>query len=452
MTVRVDSLIEEMKAHLKTARDIADGVGDRDFTDDERARVTESMQKATEAKKQLDSAKADDKTRAAIRELGDSVGMDAPQEKRSPAGLYVPGEGQKSVGQHFVGSAEYKNLLDTVPGGHFAKDHRVQARPVGFQHLLGAQGQKTLVTGLSDTSAGAYVRNDYLGQQVGLNIFQRPLMLRDLVTNGTTTSDTVEYVRVTGVTNNAAPVAEATSSGPQTVSGAALVNAAGGGYKPESGIATAKVTEPVRTIAHWIPITKRAMSDAAQVLTLIDNFLQYGLEEELEDQMIAGDGTGENFMGLANVSGVQTQAAVVAPDPSPLLATLRQAKTKVRIVGRSVPNGYVMHPTDVEKLDLLVDNENRYYFGGPGGSYVSQGGAAGPLWNLPIVESEAVPAGTAYIGDWRKAILWDREQASITMTDSHSDFFVRNLVAILAELRACFGVIQPSAFVKITLP
>jgi len=111
-----------------------------------------------------------------------------------------------------------------------------------------------------------------------------------------------------------------------------------------------------------------------------------------------------------------------------------------------------MHPTDVEKLDLLVDNENRYYFGGPGGSYVSAGGAAGPLWNLPIIESEAIPAGTAYVGDWSKAILWDREQASITMTDSHSDFFIRNMVAILAELRVAFGVIQPSAFVRITLP
>lgn len=37
------------------------------------------------------------------------------------------------------------------------------------------------------------------------------------------------------------------------------------------------------------------------------------------------------------------------------------------------------------------------------------------------------------------------------MTDSHLDFFVRNLVAILAEMRAAFGVVQPNAFVEIDL-
>jgi len=444
---RIRKITAEMVEHLKAARAIADAAGDRDFTDAERGQVTELMGKAGALKKELDGAKADARTRAAIKDLGDGIGIVDKTDKPQPNGFVIP-QGQ-SVGQHFIGSDEYKGLLATAPGGHFTKEHRVQSRPVGYGRLLPAtSGQKALVTGLSDTSGGAFVRNDWLGLQVGLGPFQRPLMLRDLVTSGTTTTDTIEYVRVTGITNNAASVAEATSSGPQTVSGAALVNAVGGGYKPESALATVKVTTPVRTIAHWIPITKRAMSDAAQMLTLIDNFLLYGLEEEVEDQMIAGDGTGENLEGLANVSGVQTQAAV----GSDLLATLRTAKTKVRIVGRSVPTGYVMHPTDVERLDLLTDNENRYYFGGPSGSSVSQTGAAGPLWNLPVIESEAIPQGTAYVGDWRKAILWDREQSSITMTDSHSDFFIRNLVAILAELRVAFGVLQPTAFVKVTLP
>lgn len=126
------------------------------------------------------------------------------------------------------------------------------------------------------------------------------------------------------------------------------------------------------------------------------------------------------------------------------MRTYRKAKTKVRTVGRSIANAFLIHPTDLENLDLLQDNEGRYYFGGPSGS-----GTAQPLWNLPVVETEAVPVGTAYCGDFRKAVLWDREQATIQVTDSHLDFFVRNLVAILAEMRAAFGVLQPSAFVEI---
>ena len=105
--------------------------------------------------------------------------------------------------------------------------------------------------------------------------------MRDLVTVGSTTSDTVEYVRVTGKTNSAAPVAEASSAAaPTAPAGAgALVLDPNGGYKPESGMALEVVSTTVKTIAHWIPITKRAASDASQIRTLVDNFLAYGLNE-----------------------------------------------------------------------------------------------------------------------------------------------------------------------------
>lgn len=446
----VQALVDEMKGYLKSARDISEIVDrdGREYTDAESTQMREYLGKANDCKTRLEKGKADAAVKAAIAELGDGIGLNEKSgEKVTPAGLIVP-DGRKSIGQHYVDSAEYQGLLGSVPGGAFQKNHRVQTMPVGFKRILTpSKGQKALVTGTSQTSGGAFIDGDDLGLLVDNSPFQRPLMLRDLVTSGSTTSDHIEYVRVTGFTNAAAPVAEATTSAAPTQSASTgpLVNAAGGGYKPESSIATVRITTPVRTIAHWIPVTKRALSDAAQMMTLIDNFLQYGLEEELEDQMIAGDNTGENLEGLANVSGVQVQTAV----GTDLLATLRKAKTKVKLIGRSTPNGYVMNPNDVERLDLLSDNEKRYYFGGPSGSGMP---GNSPLWNLPVIESEAVPTGTAYVGDWKKAILWDRQQSTITTTDSHSDFFVRNLVAILAEMRAAFGVIQPSAFVKITLP
>ncbi|MFE7566212.1 phage major capsid protein [Streptomyces sp. NPDC057539] len=436
MPVKNDELLDELTHHLKEAREIAATAeaDDRDFTDTERTQLNEHMAKAKEAKAGLEKAKATATMRQALSDLGDGVELNEKSgERRTPSGLIVP-DAKTSLGETFVKSGEYAGLMASAPSGGFGAKARVQSLPVGY---------KSLITGGSDTSAGAWVQNDYLGQRVGLDLFQRPLTLRDVVTSGTTSSDTIEYVRLTSTTNNAAPVAEATSSAAPTAPGGAgaLVNNAGGGYKPESALAAAKVTTPVRTIAHWIPITKRALSDASQIRTLIDSFLRYGLEEELEDQMIGGDGTGENFEGLGNVSGVQAQAW-----DTNILTTLRKAKTKVRTVGRSVANAYLINPADLETVDLLQDNEGRFYFGGPSGV-----GSASVLWGLPVIETEAVPAGTGYVGDFRKAILWDREQASITVTDSHADFFVRNLVAILAEMRAAFGVIQPSAFVEVDL-
>jgi HK97 family phage major capsid protein len=61
-----------------------------------------------------------------------------------------------------------------------------------------------------------------------------------------------------------------------------------------------------------------------------------------------------------------------------------------------------------------------------------------------------VPDDTALVGDFTKAVLWLREGAQVLATDSHSDFFVKNLVALLAELRAALGVLLPSAFCKVT--
>lgn len=435
MSSKAETLLERIKALAAAAQAIAKKCDDedRDFNDEERAEVTAKLNEAKELQTELKKANADSKTRKALADLGGDLDDDDKKSSRTdPAAKYAAG---KSLGQTFINAAEYKELLSSVPGGRFSKEHRVQTRPVGFDSLLKGRGSKALVTGGSDTSGGAFVRPDFLGLQVGSEAFQRPLMLRDLVTPGTTTSDLVEYVRITGFTNNAAPVAEATTTS--------------NGVKPESGLGTVRVDTPVRTIAHWIPITKRAISDAAQVLTLIDNFLQYGLEEELEDQMVAGDGTGENFTGLANTSGVQQQAYDTSK-----IRTLRKAKTKVRTVGRSIPTGYVINPADVEDLDLTMDLNGRYYFGGPSGSLANPGlggQTTAPVWNLPVIESEATPAGTAWCGDWRKAILWDREQASITMSDSHGTFFVQNIVAILSEMRAAFGVVQPSAFVQVDL-
>jgi HK97 family phage major capsid protein len=439
MAKSIKELSEEMKHHLLKAREITAAAekDDRDFTADEAADLREHMSKATAAKAAIEERKGNDELRATLAQLGDDIALNAKTDedgkRQTASGFHLPDKA-KSLGEQFTDSPEYKALLGQAKGGQFGAKQRIQSEMVGF---------KSLVTGGSDTSAGAFLTNDFRGLQVGLDVFQRPLRLRDVVTPGTTTSDTVEYVRVTSVTNNAAPVAEATSSAAPTAPGGAgaLVNNANGGYKPESGVALAKVTAAVKTIAHWMPATKRALSDAAQVRTLIDAFLMYGLEEELEDQMIQGDNTGENFEGLGNVSGVQAQAY-----DTDLLTTTRKAKTKVRTVGRSIANAYLINPVDLETLDLLQDNERRFYFGGPSGT-----GTAQPLWNLPVIETEAVPQGTGYVGDFRKAVLWDREQATVQVTDSHLDFFVRNLVAILAEMRAAFGVLQPSAFVEIDL-
>jgi HK97 family phage major capsid protein len=245
-------------------------------------------------------------------------------------------------------------------------------------------------------------------------------------------------VRQTSHTNAAAPVPEATSAGVIGDGTNGTVTATAGGRKPEGSWAFERDSATVKTIAEWVPVTKRALADVAALEGLINDELRADLAEREEDQMVSGNGSGENLEGILSTSGLQNQA--YATD---MFTTVRKSLTKVRTVGRAVPNGVGMNPLDVETVDLArEDGATGAYFGG--GPFFM-----GPrtLWGYPIVESEAIPAGTAIVGDWRKAVLWDREQSTVTMTDSHADFFIRNLVAVLGEERVAFAVTRPSAFV-----
>lgn len=298
---------------------------------------------------------------------------------------------------------------------------------------LGSDGPavalKALVYSGSTTTGGPFVWSDQRRDLVVPAPF-RPFTLLDLIRRLDTTSDTIEYVRITGYTNAAAPVAEATAATGVT------------GLKPESAMLTAKVTDRVRTIAHWIPATTRVLSDAPQIRSIIDQFLRDGLQEELEDQVIAGNGAGENLPGILNTPGLTAQPYVATG--TPLLTTTRKARTAVRVVGRAVPTAYVFHPADWEALDLLQDAENRYYFGGPREMMTPR------LWGLTVAESEAMPPGRALCGDMRQCVLWDRMQTAIYVGTINDDF-IRNLIRILAEMRAGFGVLRPAAIVDIDL-
>lgn len=440
---RRDTLNAEKLRHLKAARDLgaAAEAGDRDFTAEERTAVKAHLDSAKAAHQEIAVLDGD---RALLDELG-ALGL-PPGELAKGGGSPAGGRAGDSLGERFAKSDAYSEWIGRFPNGRIPEGAKgIQSPAVEFglaDVARGASGAKALVTGGSATSGGALVERDWRGLVDGLGQFVRPLVVADLVTAGQTMSDTIEYARVTGFTNNAAPVPEATSAAVIGDGTGGTVTPVVGGRKPESGLALQKVSATVKTIAHWIPATKRALSDAGQVRTLIDEFLRYGLAEELEDQILTGNATGENFEGILNTPGVQAQAW-----DTDLLVTLRRARTLVRIGGRTVPTAFLLNPVDMEKVDLLRNTHGDFYFGGP-----TQAPNAQPsVWGLPRVEAEAMPPGVGLVGNFRQAVLWDREQAAIQVSDSHSDFFVRNLVAILAEMRAAFGVIRPLAFATIDL-
>ena len=129
---------------------------------------------------------------------------------------------------------------------------------------------KALITGLSDTSGGAFITNkaDAYGP-----LPKRRLRVLDLVRLGETTVDAVEFARQTAWTNTAAEVAEATATNL--------------GTKPEATIAFEKVTATVKNYATWAPATRRAISDVQEARSVIDGQLSYGCQRVLEEAVVA---------------------------------------------------------------------------------------------------------------------------------------------------------------------
>lgn len=432
MKVKLADLQKAALAHAAKAREIAElaQTEDRQMTDAEKGDYDTAMAKGREVLENIKAVKADAAVLDAAKSLASDIGQPAVDDVESQGDRPIR-ERVKSLGLQVIESPEFKALQ-----AKYVKDGRIPERTSISSDPIGIKG---LFVGGADTSAGAFVVNEQSGIVEMLG--RKPLTIRDLVNVRGTESDTIEYVVQTSHTNAAAVVPEATSSAAPTTGSALsgpLINNPNGGYKPEGSWAFERKTTSVKTIAEWVPATKRALADAKQLEGLINSELRADVAEAEENQILNGNGAGENLTGIMQTSGVQTQGFV-----EDLFVSVRKAITKARTIGRVAPTGIVLSPLDMEKVDLARDANDRYFGAGPF--------AMGPrtIWGVPAVESESQPDGTGLLGDFSKAVLWDREQTTVTMTDSHADFFIRNLIAVLAEERVAFGVTRPQAFVKV---
>ncbi|QHJ84017.1 MAG: hypothetical protein [Bacteriophage sp.] len=272
------------------------------------------------------------------------------------------------------------------------------------------------------TSAGSLVTPQYVPGIITPG--QRRFMIRDLLASGTTGSNTIEYMRENLFTNAAAPVAE-------TV------------LKPESTLTFSAETATVRTIAHWLTASRQIMDDAAMLQSYIGNRLMYGLKLVEENQMLNGDGTGQNLEGI-NV--------VATPYDTDLNADVANLADQIAMgiyqvsLSEYPASGIVLNTLDWFRMCLLKDTNGNYILGGP------QAFASQVLWGLPVVATTAQAKGTFTLGAFDLASqVWDRQQASVEITPYNADNFVKNMLTILVEERLALAHYRPAALVTGTL-
>lgn len=314
-------------------------------------------------------------------------------------------DSQKSIGEQFLESEGYKAFAATG----FSKTARAGDMQV----------KATLTSATTDAagSVGDAVQNTRLPGILPLP--QRRLTVRDLLSQGRMDGSTLEYVKETGFTNNAAPVAETAA-------------------KPESDLKFDLMTTSAKVIAHWMKASRQILSDASQLRSTIDQRLLYGLAYKEEGQILNGDGTGQNLLGIIPQATAFSAPIALASPTS--IDVMRLAMLQAALAEYPA-TGHVMNPIDWAWIETLKDSEGRYIIGNP------QGTITPTLWGLPVVTTQSMTVDKYLTGAFKLgAQVFDRWDARVEAGYVNDDF-TKNLVTILAEERLALAVYRPEAFI-----
>lgn len=247
----------------------------------------------------------------------------------------------------------------------------------------------------------------------------RSLRLRDLLPVMPCSSNLVEVTRELAWTNNAAS------------------QASEGAQKAESDLTFELLSVPVRTIAHFIKVSRQAMDDQPALSRFIEQRMRHGVELEEEDQLLNGDGSDATVEGLID----QATAYNLGVSGDTAADTLSRAAEQVELQDWT-PSGIVMNYADWRALTRVKDGEDRYLLAGAQGAVMPQ------VWGLPVVPTNSIASGSFLVADFAMAaILWDRQQTIVEMSEADGTNFQDNLITVRAESRIALTVIRPSAIV-----
>ena len=352
------------------------------------------------------SAELKEKTDKALSELGDVSTRLSDMEKRAARERENGEDEHKSLGDLVVDAAKGKEFTSSTRASLRVTTDRAAITTANTTVGTGRSAGTSLVPG--QRVAGIIAPPD------------RRMTIRDLLMPGQTNSNSIEYVKETGFTNNAAMVAETTA-------------------KPYSDLTFDMTSTAVRTLAHLFKASRQIMDDAPALRSYIDGRARYGLQFKEEAQLLKGDGTGQNLLGLQPQATAFNPAFV--PQDSTPIDRLRLAVLQV-VLAEYPATGFVLNPVDWAAIELTKDNEGRYIIANP------QGSISPTIWGLPVVATQAQTLGTFLTGAFNMAAqIFDRMEIEVLLSSENADDFEKNMISIRAEERLALAVYRPEAFV-----
>lgn len=329
-------------------------------------------------------------------DLGDAVteiaqNMKKPQESAKAEGL----------GSQFVASDAFKGFVNGSS----------QKATATFQNNTILEGTDNTVTRheqLAGVVPGAF----------------RQLTVLPTVSQGSTSSNVIYYSRELAWTNNAAETAE-------------------GSQKPESDLTFEEIQETVKTIPHFIKVSKQALDDSSFLSSYIDRRMAHGVRQRIESQIIAGDGVGQNL------SGWDTFATVVdAAGTTDIFGLASKMKYSVIAADYEAEYFYMNPLTWAAAETTRVGGADARFVGQNAAVTYVNNGLTPMLWGLPVVLSNSVPEATIFCKSTMSDMYFNRNDVRVEMFEQDENNVQQNLVTVRAEARGALAIMVPAAIVK----
>ena len=411
---KVEELREEIVKSREELKSVFDAPAeDGKYSHDQKEKIkglNEELAGSLEELKIEESKAANEKA----MEINDEVVNELQVVEEAPAGV-------KSIGEQFTNTDAYNNYMSNgVKGVDSQAEFKTTLNTTGYPpESLRAPG--ILETALRDPNAVIGLFDQI---QTDQNAFV--------------------YLEETTFTNNAGEIAE---SGDISTAN-------------EGALAFTERTESIRKIATFLPVTDELLADVSGIQGYVNSRLTTMMRLRMDNQLLNGDGSAPNLTGVLNKSGINTFDYSSYSGELNRLGQVYQAITEIRKDSFVEPDSVIMHPSDWYQIVTAVTDQAGTTSAGLASKnplIVAAGGFGGDvaakLWGLNVVPSTAIAEGTALVGKFGggdAAQIVMRQGVDLAVSDSHSDFFAKNQLAIRLTMRMGFVVYKPTAFCSIT--
>ena len=254
----------------------------------------------------------------------------------------------------------------------------------------------------------------------------RSVHIRNLIPQGSTSSDVVRFIKESAYTDGSGTVAEGATLG-------------------QTDFTMTADNNTVEKLGAYLRISEEMLSDTPQLTSYLSNRIPAKLLAKEDDQILNGNGTSPNLSGITvdaadfdeSSSAAFYQSVDSANEFDVLVAAMNQLA-----LSEYQADKIILHPSDFHKILLLKDSQNNYL------KDQVYAGLQPSFMGVPVIINTAIGAGKFLVGNFSQGTqLWIRDNVNVEFSRFDQNNFISGFVTVRAVERIALTNYLPNAFV-----